>query len=263
MKQGIDISSHNGTIDMEKVKKSGIEFIILRMGYGKNSNQIDKRFYENYNKALEFQIPVGVYLYSYALNIESGLEEANFVLNVVKDLKLEYPIFIDMEDADGYKAKNNVSYSTCIDICEKFCDQIEKSGYYTGIYANLDWLNNKINDSRLDRFDKWVAQWSNKCTYKKDFGLWQYSSRGIISGINGYVDLNYSLKDYPKIIEQTGLNKLNTNKIVYIVQANDNLSKIAQKYNISWQTIYELNKNIIGNDPNIIKVGQELIIKEK
>lgn len=262
MKRGIDISSHNGIIDMEKVKKSGIEFIILRMGYGKHRNQIDKKFYENYNKALEFQIPVGVYLYSYALNSESALEEANFVLDVVKNLKLEYPIFLDMEDADGYKTKNKVSNSTCIDICEKFCNQIEKAGYYVGIYANLDWLNTKINDSRLDKFDKWVAQWSKNCTYKKKFGMWQYSSKGIISGINGPVDLNYSLKDYPRIIKQAGLNKLNSTKVTYVVQANDNLSKIAQKYNTSWQSIYELNKNIIGDNPNIIKIGQELIIKE-
>lgn len=263
MKRGIDLSSHNGTIDMEKVKKSGIEFIILRMGYGKHKSQIDKKFYENYNKALKFQIPVGVYLYSYALNSESALDEAKFVLDVIKNLKLEYPVFIDMEDADGYKAKNNVNYSTCVDICEKFCCEIENAGYYVGIYANLDWLNNKINDNRLDKFDKWVAQWSKECSYKKDFGMWQYSSKGFISGVNGNVDLNYALKDYPKIIKQNGLNKLNSTRVIYIVQPHDNLSKIAKKYNTTWQSIYELNKNIIGNNPNIIKIGQELIIKEE
>lgn len=168
MKKGVDISYHNGTIDMAKVKLSGIEFIILRLGYRKKENQIDEKFYENYNKAIQQGIPIGVYIYSYAINTADALKEAEFVLNTVKNLKLEYPIYIDMEDTDGYKSKNNVNYSTCIDICETFCNYIENAGYYVGIYANLDWLNNKINDSRLDKFDKWVAQWSKKCKYKKN-----------------------------------------------------------------------------------------------
>lgn len=261
MKKGIDISEHNGNINMEKVKKSGIEFIILRLGYGKNSNQIDKNFKINYEKAIKNNIPIGVYLYSYATNTSDSKEEAKLVLDNIKGLKIEYPIFIDMEDADNYKAKRNVSNETCIDICETFCQEIENAGYYVGIYANLDWLNNKINDSRLDKFDKWVAQWNNRCTYKKEYGMWQYSSKGKVDGIAGNVDLNYSLKDYPTIIKNAKLNKLNCNKITYIVQPGDNLTTIAQRYNTNWQLIYQKNKNIIGSNPNIIKVGQELIIE--
>lgn len=261
MKKGIDISEHNGNINMEKVKKSGIEFIILRLGYGKNSNQIDKNFKINYEKAIKNNIPIGVYLYSYATNTSDSKEEAKLVLDNIKGLKIEYPIFIDMEDADNYKAKRNVSNETCIDICETFCQEIENAGYYVGIYANLDWLNNKINNSRLDKFDKWVAQWNNRCTYKKEYGMWQYSSKGKVDGIAGNVDLNYSLKDYPTIIKNAKLNKLNCNKITYIVQPGDNLTTIAQRYNTNWQLIYQKNKNIIGSNPNIIKVGQELIIE--
>lgn len=263
MKKGIDISSHNGTINMEKVKECGVEFIILRIGYGKYKNQIDKNFYENYNNALKFQIPVGVYLYSYALNNVSALEEANFVLDIVKDLKLEYPIFLDMEDSDGYKAKNNITYSTCIDICKRFCNQIEQAGYYAGIYANLDWLNNKINDPALDKFDKWVAQWSKHCTYKKDFGMWQYSSKGKINGISGNVDLNYAIYDYPRLIKNAKLNHLQeTNINCYTVMLGDNLSTIAKKFGITWQELYKQNRDIIGDNPNLIQVGQSLIIKE-
>lgn len=262
MKKGIDISEHNGNINMEKIKKSGIEFIILRLGYGKNSNQIDKNFKINYEKAIKNNIPIGVYLYSYATNISDSKEEAKLVLDNIKGLKVEYPIFIDMEDADNYKSKRNVSNETCIDICETFCQEIENAGYYVGIYANLDWLNNKINNSKLDKFDKWVAQWNNRCTYKKEYGMWQYSSKGKVEGIAGNVDLNYSLKDYPTIIKNAKLNKLDCNKITYIVQPGDNLTTIAQRYNTNWQLIYQKNKNIIGSNPNIIKVGQELIIEE-
>lgn len=263
MKKGIDISSHNGDIDMKKVKESEIEFIILRLGYGKHKKQIDTKFYENYYKALALNIPIGVYLYSYALNCDDALQEAKFVINEIKNLKLEYPIFIDMEDTDGYKNRNNVTNIDCVNICETFCDFIEKQGYYVGIYANLNWLNNKINDKKLDRFDKWVAQWNDTCSYKGSYGIWQYSSKGNISGINGHVDLNYSLKDYPTIIKNAGLNNTQFKELTYIVQVGDSLTKIAQKYNTNWKSIYEINKTIIGDNPNIIKAGQKLIIKEE
>lgn len=262
MKRGIDLSYHNGIVNMSAVKESGIEFVILRIGYRKKERHIDNKFYENYNNALNIGIPIGVYIYSYALNKNDAIEEANFVLEVVRDLKLEYPIFIDMEDADGYKRKNGISYETCIDICETFCSNIEDAGYYVGIYANLDWLNNKINNSRLDRFDKWVAQWSSVCKYKKEYGLWQYSSKGQVPGIVGNVDLDYALKDYPSIIRNLKEKDVPSNKIVYIVKPGDNLTKIAKRYNIDWKRIYNLNKKVIGNDPNKIQIGQELIIEE-
>lgn len=260
MKKGIDLSCHNGNINMSKVKSSGVEFIILRLGYRKNKNNIDEKFYENYNAAIQLGIPIGIYIYSYALNTIDALNEAQFVLNIAKNLTLEYPIFIDMEDSDNYKSKRHVSYSTCIDICETFCNYIENAGYYVGIYANLDWLNNKINDTKLDKFDKWVAQWSKSCTYKKTFGIWQYSSKGSIHGINGNVDLNYALKDYPSIIRNSNLNSFTSKSKIYVVQAGDNLSKIAKKYHTDWKTIYNLNREILGDNPNFIRIGQKLTI---
>ena len=264
MKRGIDISSYNGEIDMKKVKESGVEFIIIRLGYGKNKSQIDKRFYENYKKAKEFNIPIGVYLYSYDCNCEDAINESKLVLDEIKDLEIEYPIFLDMEDADNYKVKNFVSNQTCIEICQTFCNAIEEAGYYTGIYANLNWLTTKISSNKLDRFDKWVAQWSNRCDYEKEYGMWQYSSKGTIPGINGNVDLNYSLKDYETIIRNAGLNHLqNKKEIIYIVKSGDNLTSIANKYKTTWEKIYVLNKNIIGDNPNLIHPGQKLIIVEE
>lgn len=263
MKKGIDISSYNGSINMKKVKESGIEFIILRLGYGKYKSQIDTKFYENYYKALELGIPIGIYLYSYALNVDDAIMEAKLVINEINNLKIEYPIFLDMEDADGYKSRNKITNSTCIDICETFCNFIEEQGYYVGIYANLDWLNNRINNKRLDKFDKWVAQWNDNCSYNGNYGMWQYSSKGSILGISGPVDLNYSLRDYPTLIRNAKLNRLTCNKTIYMVQPGDTLTKIAQKYNTNWESIYKKNKNIIGTNPNIIKIGQELIIKEE
>ncbi len=262
MKKGIDISIYNGEIDMRKVKESGVEFVIIRLGYGKNKSQVDKKFHENYKKAKEVNIPVGVYIYSYAINTNDAICEAKLVLDVIKNLEIEYPIFLDMEDADNYKLRHFVKNSMCIDICEAFCTEIEKAGYYTGIYANLDWLTNKINSNKLDRFDKWVAQWGNNCNYEKEYGMWQYSSKGKIQGITGNVDLNYALKDYETIIRKAKLNHLDKGQsVLYIVKKGDTLSKIANKYGMDWRKIYESNRAIIGNNPNLIKIGQKLNIE--
>lgn len=265
MIKGIDVSENNGDIDMSAIKEAGIDFVIIRIGYGKNQSQIDKKFKVNYENAIKNNIPVGIYLYSYATNIVDAEKEAKLVLNNIKGIKIEYPIFIDMEDADDYKAKRNVSNETCIDICEKFCLEIENAGYYAGIYANLDWLNNRINSSKLDRFDKWVAQWNSTCTYKKNYGMWQYSNKGKVNGIKGNVDLNYAIYDYLNIIKNAGLNNLSdvsNNIVYYTVQPGDNLSKIAEKFDgITWQEIYELNKETIGDNPNLIHAGLKLMIR--
>ncbi len=264
MKKGIDVSEHNGDINMEKVKNEGIEFVIIRIGYGKNQSQIDKKFRANYENAIKNNIPIGIYLYSYAITEEDAKKEAELVLNNIKGLKIEYPIFIDMEDADNYKAKRNVSNETCINICETFCLEIEKAGYYAGIYANLEWFNKKLNSSKLDKFDKWVAQWDDKCTYQNKYGIWQYSSKGKINGINGNVDLNYAIYNYPEVIRKTKLNHLESitdDYMYYTIQSGDNLSKIASTYKTTWQEIYNLNKEIIGDNPNLIYEGMQLKIR--
>jgi hypothetical protein len=88
-----------------------------------------------------------------------------------------------MEDADNYKKKHGMpSNSALVDICYAFCEKVENAGYYTGIYASLSWLNNQLNSSKLDRFDKWVAQWSSRCTYKGRYCIWQYTSDCMING---------------------------------------------------------------------------------
>lgn len=198
MKFGIDVSSNNGVINWDEVKSQGVEFVIIRCGYGSDyKNQDDTQFERNYNECKRLGIPVGTYLYSYACNIEQAKSEANHVLRLINGKQFELGVWFDMEDADGYKARNNVAYSTCVDICETFCNIIEEKDLLVGIYANLDWLNNKINSSRLDRFKKWVAQWTTKCTYNKPYAIWQFGGEtnlirsNKLNGINGSVDMNY------------------------------------------------------------------------
>ena len=186
MQKGIDVSAANGIVNWESVKKSGREFAIIRCGYGNDIvSQDDKQYKNNIRKCEELNIPYGIYLYSYALNLNDALSEVNHVLRLLKEVgkNFKYGVWFDMEDADGYKRKNGMpSNKMLVDICYTFCEKVESKGYYTGIYASLSWLNNQLNSSKLNRFDKWVAQWGDKCTYKKPYSIWQNSNNLIIDG---------------------------------------------------------------------------------
>lgn len=196
--RGIDVSAHNGEINWDKVKASGIDFAIIRCGYGKDDvKQDDKYFVRNISECERLGIPYGVYLYSYALNVNDAVSEANHVLRLIKGHNPRYGIFIDMEDADGYKARNGMpSNKTLADICDTFCSIMKSNGYRTGVYASLDWWNNKLNDTRLNNYDRWVAQWNTHCDYEGEFVMWQYTSNGVVDGINGRVDMNICYKKY-------------------------------------------------------------------
>lgn len=204
--KGIDISQHNGNIDFSKVQNE-VDFIIIRCSYG--FYQEDSKFREYANNCEKYKIPYGFYHYSYARNLDEAKKEVNGMISSIKNYHPTYPIIIDMEDADGWKLKNgNPSNDTYVKICDLFCKMLEDNGYYAMIYANNDWFTNRINSNYLDRYDKWLAQWTSKPTYKKNFGIWQYSSSGNVDGINGKVDMDISYKNYPAIIKNKGLNKI-------------------------------------------------------
>lgn len=199
-KKGVDVSHNNGNVDWQSVKNAGFgDFAIIRMGYGGNyTNQDDKQFINNVNKCESLGIPYGVYFYSYALNVESAKSEVDHAKRLLKNVgkNFKYGVWFDMEDADGYKKEHGMpSNSTLVDICYTFCEAIENAGYYVGIYASLSWLNNQLNDSKLDRFDKWVAQWNKKgCTYQKAYSIWQNTSDQIIGGKR--FDANVLVRDF-------------------------------------------------------------------
>ena len=190
--KGIDVSSHQGNIQWENVKQSNIDFAIIRCGYGQDLlNQDDKKFTRNISECERLGIPYGVYIYSYALDETAALSEANHVLRLISGHNPKLGIWFDMEDADGYKRKNGMpSNEKLVNICITFCEKIKQEGYNVGIYASLSWLRNQLNDSKLDVYDKWVAQWAIGCTYNKRYVMWQYTDKGTVEGIDGYVDMN-------------------------------------------------------------------------
>lgn len=231
--RGIDVSKWNGTINWQKVKQSGIDFAIIREGYGKKSPiQIDKKFKENIEGAKSVGINCGVYHYSYADSIDDAVNEAQFCLENIQGYALEYPVIFDVEDKEMLKLTTRQR----TDICRAFCEEIEKNGYYAMIYANKNWLDNYLYaDELLKPFDLWLAQWNiNKPYYS--CGIWQYSDIGKIDGINGNVDLNISYKNYTEIMKNKGLNGFRgstngtKNYFEYTIQKGDTLWDLAKKY---------------------------------
>lgn len=257
--RGIDISKWNSLINWKKVKADGVDFLMIREGYGKkNPNQIDKRFKENYNGAKAAGIPVGVYHYSYADSVADAKAEAEFCLENIKGMQLEYPVVFDLEDKEQLKLNNRQR----TDIVKAFCETIENAGYYSMIYCNLNWYNNYLIKDELKQYDLWIAQWG-VAKPSVNCGIWQYSDCGKIDGINGNVDLNVSYKDYPSIMKSKGLNGFKAGasskkEVIYKVKKGDNLSKIAAKYNT---TVSKIAKDNGIKDPN--KIYPDQIIKIK
>ena len=201
---GIDVSCHNGHINWQAVKETGmVHFAILRAGFGRYTSQKDPLFERNYAGAKAAGIPVGAYWYSYAATIEDARQEAKVCLQVLKGKRFEYPIYYDIEEAK----QSLLGKAALTEITEAFCDTLEKGGYYAGVYASTYWFTNKLDHARLaGRYTIWLADYraSYNKTLKRD--MHQYTSNGHVAGISGRVDLNVCTRDFPAIIKAAGLN---------------------------------------------------------
>lgn len=214
-KKGVDISSLNGRVDISKIKDAGYDFVMIRCGFGDDmTSQDDSQFENNVRQCEELGMPWGVYLYSYALTINEAQSEVQHVLRLLKGKKPTMPVVFDMEDGDGYKERYGMpSNATLVNICKTFLEQISDAGYYAVLYTNPSWMNTLLNDdSLLQSWDLWVAQWYTQCDYNgKNLGMWQYGGEvnyiesNEIAGV-GIVDKNYVYKDYPLIIKNGGYN---------------------------------------------------------
>lgn len=200
---GIDVSFWQGDVDWRAVASSGIDYAIIRAGYGNSISQIDTRFYENVQEAQEAGIDCGVYWYSYAESPEDAVNEAKACCEVIKDYKFEYPVYFNIEDP----IFNSKSIEEITAIIEAFCSYIEEQGYYVGIASYSSFLNTKIDPSVYDKYDVWVAHYGvNRPDYYGNFGMWQFTSSGSVDGVNTAVDRNYCYYDYPAIMQEYHLN---------------------------------------------------------
>lgn len=194
---GIDVSKWNGTIDWNAVKNSGISYVIIRCGYrgsAEGTLVVDPKYEANIKGAAAAGLKVGVYFFSQAINEVEAVEEASMVLEQVKNHKLSYPIFLDVE-ASGGRA-DSIDKTTRTAVCKAFCQTIQNSGYTAGVYANKTWFETKIDADSLSSYKIWLAQYASNPTYKGRYNMWQYRSTGSVSGISGSVDMNISYLGY-------------------------------------------------------------------
>ena len=186
-KRGIDVSENNGHIDWWAVKEAGIDFAIIRLGYG--NCHLDSRFYANVNGALDAGLEIGVYYYSYALSVEAAKNEANFLVDVLLDCglpieRLTMGVFIDMEDADGYKARHGALDGQLLTgMCGAFLDVCYRRGFdKCGVYSSYDWLENRLDTFQWgDSTIIWCDQWDEECDWD-GAALWQYTDELEIDG---------------------------------------------------------------------------------
>ena len=194
---GIDVSKWNGTIDWNAVKNSGVSYVIIRCGYRGSSKGTlieDPKFQANIKGATAAGLKVGVYFFTQAVDEREAVEEASMVLGLIKNYKITYPVFLDVESSGG--RGDSISKETRTAVCRAFCQTIQNNGYTAGIYANKTWLETKMDAGALSAYKIWLAQYAQTPTYTGRYDLWQYRSTGRVSGISGDVDMNLSYLGY-------------------------------------------------------------------
>lgn len=189
--RGIDVSHWRGSIDWEKVADDDVSFAMLGTRY---RGQVDPYFSEFAQEAHAAGIQIGAYIYSYALDVEGAEAEADFVINLIKDYPISFPIAYDLEDS----SQAGLTPQELAEMVNAFCGKIEAAGYYPLLYANDYWLANRIDMSMVN-YDVWVARYEVKHAFSTPV-MWQATSSGSIEGINGNVDINFLYKDFSEEI---------------------------------------------------------------
>jgi len=208
MANGIDISMWQGTnIDFNKVKASGIDYVIIRGGYGRYASQKDPTFEANYKKAKAAGLDVGVYWYSYAVTPAEAVQEASTCIAAIKGKSFEYPIYYDLEEQSQFLTGK----SNCSNIVTAFCNELEAHGYFAGLYISRSPLQSYITTEVASRYALWVAEYGTRLNYSGSVGMWQFTDRGSVNGINGNVDRDTAYVDYPSIIKTKGYNGYKAN----------------------------------------------------
>ena len=199
VRDGIDVSQYQG--DWERVKEH-IDFAILRCGYGQDiPGQDDPTFKRNADECTRLGIPFGVYLYSYATDERAALSEARHVMRLVKDYKMEYPVYLDLEDPRIGRLTNEQIERNC----RVWADELARNNYFPGFYASYYWWTSKLTGALFTRYTRWVARYAEELG-AEGFDMWQYTDKGFVEGINAPVDRNYAFRDFPAEIRAGGYN---------------------------------------------------------
>lgn len=190
---GIDVSKWQGDIDFKKVRESGAEFVMIRIGYqdGFDGDYImDPYFKQNMEKAKENNLKIGIYFYSYSNSIEESEKQAEWVINNLKNYEIDLPVVYDWEVWSSFNSINASLHKFNL-MAETFLKKIEDAGYKSMLYSSKNYLENIWE---LQNYKTWLAHYTNKTNYNGNYYMWQMCSDGKIDGINGYVDIDILYK---------------------------------------------------------------------
>ena len=206
--KGIDISKYQTNVDFTKVKAAGIDFVIIRAGYGKLISQKDPQFEAHYKAAKAAGLNVGAYWYSYASSVADAKTEAAVCMEAIAGKTFEYPIFFDLEEQSQFSQGKTF----CSNLVTAFCTELESNGYYAGLYISRSPLQTYITTDVANKYALWIAEYASKCNYSGSYDMWQYSSTGSVNGVSGNVDCDYSYTDFPSMIKSGGYNGFTVEK---------------------------------------------------
>lgn len=201
--QGVDLSYCQPNADFERIKNDGYSFAVIRAGYGsalKYPDQFDPTFEPNYKNARAAGIDLGAYWYSYANSVQAAKEEARAFISVLKGKRFEYPVYYDIEERSQFYR----GMDFCDSIITAFCTEMEKAGYYPGVYSSTYWYMNFVSKKIRDKYPCWIADYSSKCSYTGNYGIWQNGLTNV-EGM-GSIDHDFCYVDYPSIIKASGKN---------------------------------------------------------
>lgn len=231
--KGIDVSRWQGKIDWSKVKAAGIQFAILRAGYGDTLSyptQKDETFEYNYAECKKYGIPVGAYWYSYATTVEQAKQEARSCVAMLKGKCFEYPIYYDVEEQRIFATgKTN-------EIGQSFFEILEDADYFTGWYTFRSAAEYYLNDRSRSRYTMAIAEYNEHLNYNGYYDIWQYSSTGRVNGITTNVDMDYCYTDFPTIIKQRGKNGFTAKTANIMAEIGDTFTHGKKVYKVSPKT---------------------------
>lgn len=251
---GLDISKWNGDIDWKAVKKANIQFVIIRAGYG--TNYVDPYFKSNIENAIKYDIMVGVYWFSYSHTYQGAKLEAEKCYKTIKSYKkyINLPVFWDFEyDSVNYANKHGYSISKKLasGMADTFCTTIKNKGFQAGIYTNIDYSNRYFSKEVLSKYHTWIAQWTNSCTYKYQYIMWQCSDSFYIK--NKKFDLNRLYYNrYNKAVSKYSKTKYKTMEVSATAYCGDSITS----------TMIKPYWGVIAADPSVIPYGSIVYIKE-
>lgn len=247
-RKGIDVSHYQLTIDWAKAKKN-VEFAILKIGEGKYLNQKDDYFEKNYSECKRLGIPVGVYSYSYAMSVTDAVKEAKCVIEWLKNRHLDLPVYMDVE----YYKQQMLGKELLTEIIYAFCHEIENAGYWAGVYANLNFYKNYFDEEKIKKmFTSWIAHYDltgQENKYLGQYDMLQYSSKGKVDGIVGYVDKNIMYRDLISDIQNSQNNKI-------IKKSDDEIIKEIMEG--KWGNGEERKKNLQNQGYDYTRIQQKV-----